>query len=829
MVKKLFQFLPVMFLGTCLAACTQITAEEFPLVGELGHKTIREYKNDLTIGCETLDRDYADYDQYKDYLTPLGMKKIRLQAGWAKTEKVKGVYDFEWLDHIIDDAVSRGMTIMLETSYGNPIYKGGGTPYLKGGWPTGPEALNAWDDWVRAMAERYNGKVDEWEMWNEPDINYEQIKDYKSIVDLNIRTAEIIKSVNPDAKIAALALALIDDTELIENCLKEFKARGKLDLFTWITYHQYVYRPEEMYPMVDTLRRLVRKYSDTVLLRQGETGCPSTNGFAGALADHEWNEVSQAKWDLRRIFSDKGRDIPSCVFTLSEFIYAKGDAFSSKNAKGLLEINDKYEVVRPKLAYEAMRNLTSVFDLLGNRVPSDCVSVGTDSSVSLFYYEDVKSMTGLNSMVLWFDSEIPSNTNDPVPTDITVKNGKFQTPVIVDLLSGEIRLVSKKYIQQHGDETVFKSIPVYDSPIMITDLCLLNVAQARDLVLAQMEKANSYFVRKYPDPTAQTFVAWWRPSNIWTRAVYFEGLMALYQIDSRKEYYDYAYEWAEFHEWGLDKGTSTRHADDQCCGQTYIDLYNICPDDPRKIRDIKACIDMVVNSPQNDDWYWIDAIQMAMPIYAKLSVLTGDPKYSEKMWKMYEYTRDHHGAGGLFNKRDGFWWRDKDFDFPYLTQNGKPCYWSRGNGWVFAALARVMDIIPESDPHYHEYLADFRIMAKAVKRSQRDDGFWNPNLVDPDDCGGREGTGTGLFVYGLAWGIRSGKLSEREYLQTTLKGWDALSGMSLHPNGALGYMQGRSKSPKDGLPLEYDVIHEPEDFALGCFLLAGSEVYKIIK
>lgn len=86
-------------------------------------------RNHLTIGCEVLDRDYADYEQYKKYLAPLGMRKIRLQAGWAKTEKVKGHYDFRWLDTIIDDALGRGLEIWLEVSYGNPIYQGGGTPF----------------------------------------------------------------------------------------------------------------------------------------------------------------------------------------------------------------------------------------------------------------------------------------------------------------------------------------------------------------------------------------------------------------------------------------------------------------------------------------------------------------------------------------------------------------------------------------------------------------------------------------------------------------------------------------------------------------------------
>lgn len=205
-------------------------------------------RNHLTIGCEVLDRDYADYEQYKKYLAPLGMRKIRLQAGWAKTEKVKGHYDFRWLDTIIDDALGRGLEIWLEVSYGNPIYQGGGTPFLKGGWPVSEEGKTGWNNWVRALAQHYKGRVPEWEIWNEPDINKELGKDYESLAELNIRTAEIIKEVDPKAKIAALALALITDTTLTENCLKEFKKRGKLDLFDWISYHQYMFRPEDMYP-----------------------------------------------------------------------------------------------------------------------------------------------------------------------------------------------------------------------------------------------------------------------------------------------------------------------------------------------------------------------------------------------------------------------------------------------------------------------------------------------------------------------------------------------------------------------------------------------------
>src|SRR5690606_740708 len=107
-----------------------------------------------SIGGETLDRDYADYHSYSKYLGDLGAKRIRLQAGWAKCERVKGQYNFTWLDEIIDDALSRGVRPWVEFSYGNPIYEGGGEPKLGGALPTSEEALKAWDAWVTALVTR---------------------------------------------------------------------------------------------------------------------------------------------------------------------------------------------------------------------------------------------------------------------------------------------------------------------------------------------------------------------------------------------------------------------------------------------------------------------------------------------------------------------------------------------------------------------------------------------------------------------------------------------------------------------------------------------------
>ena len=108
---------------------------------------------------------------------------------------------------------------------------------------------------------------------------------------------------------------------------------------------------------------------------------------------------------------------------------------------------------------------------------------------------------------------------------------------------------------------------------------------------------------------------------------------------------------------------------------------------------------MVVNTPQVNDWWWIDAIQMAMPIYAKFGKMTGEQKYYDKMWDMYSYTRNVHGEAGMYNPKDCLWWRDQDFDPPYKEPNGEDCYWSCGNGWVYAALVRVLDEIPANETH----------------------------------------------------------------------------------------------------------------------------------
>lgn len=357
------------------------------------------------------------------------------------------------------------------------------------------------------------------------------------------------------------------------------------------------------------------------------------------------------------------------------------------------------------------------------------------------------------------------------------------------------------------------------------------ILQAQDVpnqkeTLKTLIKVNDQFMAKWPEPGMPTFVGKMRPSSLWTRAVYYEGLMALHTIYPHKKYFQYMYDWGEAHKWTPRDGNTTRDADNYCCSQLYIDMYRITHE-WRMIQNAKVNIDMLVNTPQVNDWWWIDAVQMGMPVLAKLGKETGEQKYFDKMWDMYAYTRNQHGENGMYNAKEGLWWRDHDFDPPYKEPNGKNCYWSRGNGWVYAALVRVLDEIPSNEKHRTDYVNDFLAMSKALKECQRKDGFWNVSLHDESNFGGKETSGTSLFVYGMAWGVRNGLLDRKEYLPVLLKAWNAMLKESVHANGLLGYVQGTGKEPKDSQPVTYDKVPDFEDFGVGCFLLAGTEVYKL--
>lgn len=348
-----------------------------------------------------------------------------------------------------------------------------------------------------------------------------------------------------------------------------------------------------------------------------------------------------------------------------------------------------------------------------------------------------------------------------------------------------------------------------------------------DSVLRVARLVNRYFMSKYPDPTRPTFVGKERPSSLWTRAVYYEGLMALHAVDPQQAYLDYALTWARFHRWEPRNGTLTTDADDQCCGQTYLLLIPWSGMSKEEtIAPMRTNLDHQMATGRHDYWTWIDAVQMAMPLYAQMYRLTGRREYLDYAMESYRWTRDSCG-GGCFNEKTGLWYRDKDYVPPYREPDGRDCYWSRGDGWVYAALVRVMQTIGQDDKYYKVLRRDFLAMSRAIAHCQRPDGLWNPSLVSANYAG-KEATGSALFLYGLSWGLRSGLLKAKVYRPVADHAWAALSRDCVHANGFLGYVQGTGKDPSAGQPVTWTSVPDFEDFGIGCFLLGATEYYRLL-
>lgn len=437
-------------------------------LGTLAPKNVREIvTSQWTLGCETIDREYSDYNAFKEYLPALGIRRIRLQGGWARTEKDPGIYDFAWLDQIIDDALSRGLEIWLETDYGNPAYEGGGGRTLAGGFPTSEIALAAWDKWVAAMATRYKGKVRDWAMWNEPDINKKHTP--ADIADFNIRTAEIIKGIIPEARIGALSLATLNP-DFMDRCLQRLVEKGKLDLFEWVVYHGYTMNPDTAYGNVEKIRDVVKRYSPRLRLWQGENGTQSEWCRSGALSKYPWTELTQAKWDTRRMLGDIGHDVDSTVFTAADLDYRTTSFHNGLVRYGLIKTagaTENFRVLKVKMAYYAVQNVVSVFNDTVELIPDYPCEVTCVKPVAVYGHRFRDSNQPI--VVFWDKSDVPGNANDTVPATFKIKEERFVQPVWVDVITGNVYEIPAGKIGIVGDVVTFIDVPIYDAPAFITD------------------------------------------------------------------------------------------------------------------------------------------------------------------------------------------------------------------------------------------------------------------------------------------------------------------------------------------------------------------------
>ncbi|MGW7022003.1 glycoside hydrolase family 88 protein [Streptomyces decoyicus] len=338
---------------------------------------------------------------------------------------------------------------------------------------------------------------------------------------------------------------------------------------------------------------------------------------------------------------------------------------------------------------------------------------------------------------------------------------------------------------------------------------------ARAETVAVLRRVADHWIGAHADPG----------DNQWARATFFSGLLALHRLTREPRYLAYARGWAERHAYGLHNGVTTRHADDHCAGQAYLDLHALdTAPDPAKIAAIEDSLRRMVDTSaeRHDDWWWDDALHMAMPPFARLGALRADPAYWDAMHALYTHTKSAEGGPGLYDPGSGLWYRDKRF-LPggISSPNGRPVLWSRGNGWVAGAHAKVLAVLPDTFAPVRAYRATLVRELAALRAVQRPDGFWNVNLADAAHLPGPETSGTAFFTYGTAYALRAGLVPRDRYRPVVARAWNAMVDTAVHPDGFLGYVQNVGDRPESSQPVTYD---STADFGVGAFLLAGTEM-----
>ena len=316
------------------------------------------------------------------------------------------------------------------------------------------------------------------------------------------------------------------------------------------------------------------------------------------------------------------------------------------------------------------------------------------------------------------------------------------------------------------------------------------------------------------------------PPYDWTQAPFYIGLNAFAPMSGDPQKYLAAVRRnGEDNKWR--PGTRPLCADDHAITQSYFMLHAAQPD-PEILKPSLDTLSQIRLFPYDESlefenwektwrqWTWCDSLFMSPPALVLASKATGDVAYLDFMNKMWWKVTDF-----LYDKDEHLYLRDSRF-FEQRSANGKKIFWSRGNGWVLAGLARVLQDMPAAYPHRPRFEKLFREMAPKVAAIQDTDGYWKSNLLDPESTPRPETSGTAFFVYGLAWGVNRGYLDRATYEPVIRKGWSALV-KAVHRDGKLGWVQMIGDQPGD------TSAEGTEIYGTGALLLAGTEVERLSK
>ena len=444
-------------------------------------------KSPFCIGCETLDRELWNPSEVYPFLGELPIKHARLQSGWSRCEKEKGVYDFGWLDDSIDGLLEYGITPFLNIGYGNSLY----APMREDRIGSHPmydeEYMQAWLKFVAELCKRYSKKVSAFEIWNEPNISvfWQPDKvDPQKYAKLFEKTAALIRELAPELKIVGGVLAGFD----FEFITPFLKADADLSNMDALSFHPYRVDPNRFYrKQLGALKSLAEKYGPPgMTLWQAEFGCPSSTGSSGYDGGNvQYTENIQAKVLLRKLLEDCGEGLELSEWFLAVDLHDYPKGSGRVNTKGILKAKPE---VAPKVAFNALRNLGSVIngDISAAIHTTYCVDssleVNDDLLYKIFRAADPElsevfavglKVNGSNMVAYWSTGSL----DDQCKVDqfhlihFECEGYMFSDPVLCDLLTGDIYELPDDTFKRMGRDSwnIFMNMPLTDYPLLVVE------------------------------------------------------------------------------------------------------------------------------------------------------------------------------------------------------------------------------------------------------------------------------------------------------------------------------------------------------------------------
>jgi rhamnogalacturonyl hydrolase YesR len=307
--------------------------------------------------------------------------------------------------------------------------------------------------------------------------------------------------------------------------------------------------------------------------------------------------------------------------------------------------------------------------------------------------------------------------------------------------------------------------------------------------------------------------------RIWTWGALYSGFVAASESLGDPKYVNIMRDMGKTNHWELSPGESD--ANQLSLAQTYLEIY-LLDKQPDELAPTKANLDANLARPRVElgsnrriAWWWCDALFMGPPAWARMYAATGDTKYIGYLDDEWAKTYTQ-----LYDQQAHLYARDASF-VEKKEKNGQKTFWSRGEGWVMAGLARTLECLPKDDPARATYVRQLQEMAAAVAKIQQPDGLWTAGLLDPAAYNNQpEISGSALMTFGMAWGINNGILDRRTYTPVVTRAWAGML-KQIYADGRLGDIQQTGAAPSTYKP------SASYNYGVGGFLLAGSEIYKM--